>query len=139
MSSVPISESESSLTAARDESVAHRLAIAARVHRGAFWLNSVLTVFCIVAYVTGKGAAIAGSFKPSVQAILQVLMAVAFFHVIWGFVWYGLKNLLLAKFVGFTRDERRAAISSRMREPYELPKLLQKYSERRIRIVDMIG
>ncbi|MFL6548416.1 MAG: hypothetical protein ACJ8OJ_06945 [Povalibacter sp.] len=139
MSSVPYQKTESSLTEVSQEPSAHRLAIAARVHRGAFWLNSVLTIFCIVAYITGTGATIAGSFKPNVQSILQVLIGVAFFHVIWGFVWYGVKNLLLAKFVGFTRDERRAAFSSRMSGPYEVSELVGKYSERRIRVVDMIG
>ena len=61
MSSVPYQKNESSLSEARQDPAAQRLAIAARVHRGAFWLNSVLTVFCVVAYVTGKGTAIAGS------------------------------------------------------------------------------
>src|SRR6185295_9566064 len=59
--------------------------------------------------------------------------------VVWGFIWYGIKALLLKYFVGFTKDERRQAFSSRMRAPFEVASFTSRYSERRIRIVDMIG
>ena len=41
--------------------------------------------------------------------------------------------------MGFTKDERRDAFSSRMDRPYDVGALTAKYSERRIRIADMIG
>jgi hypothetical protein len=59
--------------------------------------------------------------------------------VIWGFIWYGVKTLLLKYYVGFSKEERRQAFSSRMREPFDVASLTARYSERRIRITDMIG
>jgi dolichol kinase len=54
-------------------------------------------------------------------------------------VWWTIKNRLLRTVVGLSHEERRQAFSSRMSAPYPLPDLLSRYSERRIRIVDMIG
>ena len=67
------------------------------------------------------------------------LAGILFFYVIWGFIWYGVKTLLLKYFVGFTKEERRQAFSSRMDGPFDVAALLARYSERRIRIADMIG
>jgi hypothetical protein len=67
------------------------------------------------------------------------LFAFLFFNVFWAVIWYGLKNLLLKSFVGMSREDRRLAFSSRMSQPFEINEFLSKYSERRIRIVDMIG
>ena len=48
----------------------------------------------------------------------RVLGGVFFFYVIWGFIWYGIKTLLLKHFVHFSKEERRQAFSSRMKEPF---------------------
>jgi hypothetical protein len=40
---------------------------------------------------------------------------------------------------GFTKAERREAFSSRMSKPYDVAAILAVHSERRIRIIDMIG
>jgi dolichol kinase len=139
MSSVAIPEVSGSIQAIDEESLAHRLTIANRVFKGALWTNAVLTLFCIVAYTTGVGSSIAGSFEFNVKSVVGVLIGILMFHVIWGFVWYGVKNLLLSRFVGFTKAERVAAFSSRMSQPFEVRELVGRYSERRIRITDMIG
>jgi hypothetical protein len=67
------------------------------------------------------------------------LWIVVFFYIVSGFVWYGIKAALLRFFVGFTSAEVTKAFSSRMTEPFDLSGLLVRYSERRIRITDMIG
>jgi hypothetical protein len=139
MSSVAIPEASASIQGMEQDSFAHRLGIANRIYKGALFTNLALTLFCIVAYTTGFGSSIAGSFEFSAQNVGQVLIGVALFHVVWGFVWYGIKNLLLARFVKFTKEERKAAFSSRMSQPYEVRELTSRHSERRIRITDMIG
>ena len=68
-----------------------------------------------------------------------MLSGVLFFYVIWGVIWWAIKDALLRFFVGFTRDERRDAFSSRMDRPYDVGDLVARHSERRIRITDMIG
>ena len=42
-------------------------------------------------------------------------------------------------FVGFSKDERRQAFSSRMDVPFDVGDFVARYSERRIRIADMVG
>jgi len=49
------------------------------------------------------------------------------------------KNLLLKHFVGFSKAERKAAFSSRMHAPFDVADLTSRYSERPIRIADMVG
>ena len=63
-----------------------------------------------------------------------MVIGVASFYIVWGLPWWGLKALLLRKWVGMTKDEVRDAFSSRMDRPYDVAALTAKYSERRIRI-----
>jgi hypothetical protein len=110
-----------------------------RIFKGALAFNTSLTVFWLVMLATGGNAFFFGSYDVSLDAVGRVLGGVFFFYVLWGFVWYGIKSLLLTYFVRFSRDERRQAFSSRMNAPFDVFDLLQRHSERRIRIADMIG
>ena len=121
------------------ETFAARRRLADRIFRGALLFNTTLTLFWLFVWATGTRTPFFGSYDPSGAAIGRVLGGVFFFYVLWGFVWYGIKSLLLARFVGFSREERRQAFSSRMKAPFEVEALVQRHSERRIRIADMIG
>ena len=68
-----------------------------------------------------------------------MFVGVLFFNVLWGFIWYGVKTLLLRYVAGFSKEERRQSFSSRMRQPFDVAAFVGRHSERRIRIVDMIG
>ena len=59
--------------------------------------------------------------------------------VLWGWLWYGIKALLLRKLAGFSKDEVKAVFRSRMSEAFDLKALLDRHPERRIRIADMVG
>ncbi len=118
---------------------AERRRVADRIFRGALLSNAALTVFWAVLYLTGTHTTFFGSTAVDAGSIGRVLFGVAFFYVLWGFAWYGVKTLLLKYVVGFSKEERREAFSSRMSKPYEVAELLSRYSERRIRVVDMIG
>ena len=139
MSSISMTESATSEALAEEKPAAERLATARRVFQGALTVNCILTLFCIVAYATGKGSAIAGTFEVNLKSIVGVLIVVTILHVVWGFIWLGIKSLLLARFVGFSKQERVLAFSSRMSQPFEVAELLARHSERRVRIADMIG
>ncbi|HEY8548571.1 MAG TPA: hypothetical protein VIL35_01335 [Vicinamibacterales bacterium] len=117
----------------------HRRRIADRVFRGALLFNAALTLFWAGLYATGRDTRFFGSVTFDVAAVGRVLGGVLFFYVLWGFVWYGVKAALLKYVAGFSKEERREAFSSRMSAPYDLPGLLDRHSERRIRIIDMIG
>jgi hypothetical protein len=115
------------------------VATARRVFRGALIFNALLTVFWLTAVVSQRGTVFFARYNVDLQSIQNVFIGILIFYVIWGFIWYGIKNALLAWVVGFSKEERRRAFSSRMDAPYDVPEIVARYSERRIRIVDMIG
>src|SRR5690349_13330135 len=116
-----------------------RRRLADRIFRAALIFNAALTLFWIVVYATGTRPFFFQHYEITKAGLGAVLGGLLFFYVIWGFIWWGIKTLLLKYFVGFTKDERRQAFSSRMHAPYDVADLVARYSERRIRIVDMIG
>ena len=118
---------------------ADRRRTADRIFRGALLFNGALTIFWLMSAVTRRSSAFFPEYRVTFGSIGQVLSGVLFFYIIWGFIWYGIKTLLLRYFVGFSKEDRRRAFSSRMSDPYEVGALVQRYSERRIRIADMVG
>ena len=116
-----------------------RLKTAHRVFRGALMFNTALTGFWLFAILTHRTFGFFQHYEIGSDVFGRIAGGIVFFYVIWGFIWYGIKALLLKYFVGFTKEERRQAFSSRMRAPFEVASLTSRYSERRIRIADMIG
>ena len=112
---------------------------ARRVFRVALVVNSALTLLCILSYFTGFGASVVGAVTLDGANALRIGISILVITVLWGFIWLGVKTLLLARFAKFSREERRAAFGSRMREPYDVAAIVARHSERRIRIVDMIA
>ncbi len=116
-----------------------RRLLADRIFRIALAVNLALTLLALVAAFTGFGESIAGEFEFNTETAWRLAFGIGFFNILWALIWYGIKNLLLRYFVGMNRDDRRKVFSSRMSEPFDLQDLLARYSERRIRIADMIG
>jgi hypothetical protein len=128
------------ITTAPDRTLIGRRRTADRIYVGALVFNGALTSFWIVSLVTGWDSPAFSTHTVDGQALVRVAVGVLVFYVLWGLIWYGVKTLLLAKFVGFSRDERRQAFSSRMDgQPFDVAAFVARYSERRIRIADMIG
>lgn len=118
---------------------AERRRTADRIFKGALAFNTALTIFWVVVFVTGTDAVFFGSSAVTADSFRNVLVGILIFYVAWGFIWYGVKNALLKYVAHFSKDERREAFSSRMSKPYEVAEILTRHSERRIRIIDMIG
>ena len=116
-----------------------RLITARRVFLAAVVVNTALTTLCIVSGLTGFGASLVGSVSINAETAMRVGASILIITVLWGFIWLGIKALLLAKVAGFTKEERRAVFGSRMREPFDVAAVVARHSERRIRIIDMIG
>jgi len=129
----------SSITNAAIAPADDRRRLADRIFYFAAAVNAALTLFCLVAMLSGFGTRIAGDFRFDARTLATLFFAFLFFNGLWALIWFGVKNLLLKYFVGMSHDDRRTVFSSRMSEPFELNGLLRKYSERRIRIADMIG
>jgi hypothetical protein len=102
-------------------------------------VNLVLTIVALLPSFTGIGHSVIGRFEFNPKSITTLVIGFAFFNVFWAFVWFGVKALLLRFFVGMSREDRKRVFASRMSEPFDLAALLGRYSERRIRITDMIG
>ena len=111
-----------------------------RVFRGCLLYTSALTLFWLFFVVAGRApGALFSRYNVDAEALRNVFFGFLFFSVLWGLIWYGAKSLLLRSLAGFSQEERRLAFSSRMDAPFDLPALLARHSERRIRIADMIG
>lgn len=93
----------------------------------------------MIAALTGYSGAFFLDLGLSWSTLGAVGGGVLFFYVLWGFLWYGVKAALLTYWAGFSREERRLAFSSRMDAPFEVSAFVSRHSERRIRIIDMIG
>ncbi len=119
--------------------MADRRRIADRIFRGALAFNTFLTLFWGFMMVTRHDALIFHQYAIDRTAVASIFFSLIFFYVIWGYIWYAVKNALLKYFVGFTKEERRQAFSSRMDAPFDVAAIVARYSERRIRITDMIG
>ena len=122
-----------------EASFASRRRVADRIFRGAFAFNAVLSAFWLVMYLTQADAIFFPQYNFTLRSLGNVLLGVLFFYVVWGFIWYGIKTALLKYVAGFSKAERRQAFSSRMDTPYDVSAVLTRHSERRIRIIDMIG
>ena len=103
-----------------------------RVFRGALLFNAALTTFWLVVLLTREDALFYRDYKVDSAALIRVAQGIVFFNILWGFIWYGVKSLLLKYVAGFSKDERRQTFSSRMDVPYDVTSFLARHSERKI-------
>ena len=116
-----------------------RRRIADRIFRGALAFYAALTAFWLFLALSGRSSMFFQSYEVNTDTLKRVGFGILFFYVVWGLIWYGIKTLLLKYLVGFSKEERRQVFSSRLHAPFEVSEFLARHSERRIRIVDMIG
>jgi hypothetical protein len=136
MSAAPLPVPTAPIPAATE----HHLRTARRVFQGALLWTCGLTVFWGAMMVLGpEKAPIFGRYRIDKQALGAVLFGFLFFNVIWGAIWWGIRYALLRQFVEMSKDDVREIFTSRMHHPFDLARYLGRYSERRIRITDMIG
>jgi hypothetical protein len=109
-----------------------------RLFRGCIVLTGAITLVWLGLLLTGRGSSVLG--RPlDPQAPVRLLVGFLFMGVLWGWLWYGVKRLLLRKVVGLTPEETDATFRSRVRRPFDLAGLLEGHSERLVRIADMVG
>jgi hypothetical protein len=129
--------------AADDASISgseERLRTARRVFVAALAYTAGMTLFWLFFVVTQReGSAFFPRYKIDAQAIGSVIGGFLFFWIFWGWIWYLIKRALLRRLAGFSEEELRQSFASRMDGAFDLPGILARHSERRIRIVDMIG
>jgi hypothetical protein len=119
--------------------LADRRRTADRIFRGALIFNAALTLFWVVLLLTHGNAYFFAAYEVNRAGLIRVFSGILIFNVIWGFIWYGVKMALLRFWAKFSKEEVRQVFSSRMRQPFEVGEFVSRHSERRIRIIDMIG
>ena len=107
--------------------------VVVRAHRGD---HGGLALFFVV---TGRRRGHLQGLPAQPGGVGRVAMGFLVMSVLWGWLWYGIKSLLLRKLAGFSKEEVRAVFRSRMSEPFDLQGLLASHPERRVRIADMVG
>ena len=110
-----------------------------RYFRGSVAVMGAITTIWLAFLATGRDRGLFGSYEVGLEAVGRVAVGFAIVSVLWGWLWYWIKRLLLWKLAGFSAAELDAVFRSRMTGPFDLPALLRRHSERRVRIVDMIG
>jgi hypothetical protein len=102
------------------------------------YTGAVALVWLSFAVTQRDGGLVFRNYRVDAETVVRIVMGFAIFWFGWGWLWYRVKRLLLRRVVGLSRDELTANFASRMDTPFDLQALLARYSERRIRIVDMI-
>src|SRR4029453_9786695 len=94
---------------------------AERYFRWSVGLTAVITAVWLFFVVTGRdGGAIFKGYQLNLEAVGRVAMGFLVMSDLWGWLWYGIKSLLLRKLAGFSKEEVRAVFRSRMSEPFDL-------------------
>ena len=91
-----------------------------------------LSLFWLATWLAG-GSRFFADASVDAAMIQRVLGGVLVIYVAWGIIWWLVKAALLRYYVGFDRQERQEAFSSRMSRPYDVAALVAKYKERRTR------
>jgi hypothetical protein len=98
---------------------------------------SAVWAFFLVTQADGGG--IFNGYNPSLETVGRVFFGFFIFSILWGYVWYAIRRAMLRRVRGFSPEELRLTFASRMDEPFDIGAFLARHSERRIRIVDMVG
>ena len=108
--------------------------------RAVLVVTSAITLVWLGLLLAGRdGGDAFRAYRLTADAIGRVVVGFAIMTLLWGWLWYGVKRLLLRKLAGLTKAEADATFGSRMAEPFHLATLVAAHSERRIRIADMVG
>jgi hypothetical protein len=123
--------------------IAHHAALlrtARRVFLGSVLYTAGLTVtWVVLLIVRPERVPFFKTYQVDQRTLIGIVFYFLIFLLLWGFVWYGIRNLFLRRYVKMSKEDALEVFNSRMRRPFDLAKYLARYNERRIRIADMIG
>jgi hypothetical protein len=122
------------LAAAPESGIARRVFLAALIYTAA------LSAICLLLLATGiDGGTLFSGYRPDRDTLMRITAFTVVFMLLYGWLWYKVRRALLRRVVGLSENELGSVFESRMDRPFDLRALLVGHSERRIRVIDMIG
>lgn len=97
--------------------------------------STLLWVYLIVQ--RSDGGVFFRKYTLTAESIVSLVVYFLVFWILWSYLFYRLKRFLLKK-LGMSSEELAVVFSNR-REGFDLQTLLERYPERKIRVIDMIG
>lgn len=114
--------------------------LARRIYHLALGFTLFLTLVWLFLLLTGgDGGLFFNGYEVDAAALQRIAVGFVVVVVLYGWLWYRVKELLLRRWVGLSGPDLEYVLSSRMDRPFDLQGLLSRYNEHRLRIVDMIG
>src|SRR6185436_5645334 len=65
-----------------------------RIFRGALAFNAALTLYWMLIAFTGAGSIFFPHYAIDSGTAGRLVGGIGFFYIVWGFIWYGVKNAL---------------------------------------------
>ncbi len=101
------------------------------VFRGALSYAIVTTLLWLFFVITQiDGGPIIGRYNVDRQSILNVFFGFLFMTVIWGWIWFRIRRVLLRRVAGFSKEELAEVFTSRMQKPLDLRGRLARWLRR---------
>jgi dolichol kinase len=113
---------------------------AQRIFLSSLTFTSVMTLIWIFFVITKlDGGLLFNGYEIDQEALKRIAVAFTIIVILYGWFWYRVRRFLLRRLVGLSEQEIKSVFESRMDRPFDLSAILARHSERRIRIIDMIG
>lgn len=113
---------------------------AQRIFRGALTYTIGMTLIWIFFVITKLDAGLLfNGYQIDLEALKRIALGFSVFAILYGWFWYRLRLALLRHVAGLSEQEIKTVFESRMNRSFDLSSILARHSERRIRIIDMIG
>jgi dolichol kinase len=113
---------------------------ARRIFLGSLTFTGVMTLIWIFFVITKlDGGFLFTGCQVDGDTLKRIAAAFAIIVILYGWFWYRVRLFLLRRAAGLSEQEIKSVFESRMNRPFDLSAILAKHSERRIRIIDMIG
>ncbi len=114
--------------------------IGRRVFVAALIYTAALSVICLLLLATGiDGGPLFSGYRPDRYTLTRIVVFNGVFMLLYGWLWYRARRALLRRVAGLSEGELDAVFQSRMDRPFDLCAILAAHSERRIRVIDMVG
>jgi dolichol kinase len=110
------------------------------IFRGALTYTIAMTlIWLFFVFTKLDGGLLFNGYQIDQEALKRIAMGFFILAILYGWFWYRIRLVLLRRLAGFSEQEIKTVFTARMNRSFDLASILAGHSERRIRIIDMIG